>query len=129
MEAGQSSRGRFSNFLFVRCQMNLLLKSLLCPIRRRHGIPHRPSPGHFTWPRCSCQQHGTAAPLHEPTLEEFPWMKALQTAQGFYDIPSWPLLTSSLGCRFLLIRNCQCGLSRAISNQPLRYIQRSKTRC
>lgn len=98
-------------------------ESLLCPVRKRHGIPHRPLPGHFTWPRCSCQHCGTAATLHEPTLEEFLWMKALQTAQGFYDIPSWPLLTSSLGCCFLLAHNCQCVLSRAISNQCLRYIQ------
>lgn len=127
MEAGQSSRGRFSSFLFVRCQVKLqrcLLKASSVPLGRDSEFP-RPSPGHFTWPRCSCQQHGTAATLHEPTPEEFPWMKTLQTAQGFYDIPSWPLLTSSLGCRLLLIRNCQCVLSRPISNEPLRYTQPS----
>lgn len=130
MEAGQSSRGRFSSFLFVRCQMKLqqcLLKASSVPLGRDTEFPtsHRldTSHGHFTWPHCSCQHCGTAAALHEPTLEEFPWMKALQTAQGFYDIPSWPLLTSSLGCCFLLSLNCQCVLSRAISNQCLRYIQ------
>lgn len=97
-------------------------ESLLCPVGDMESVP---SSGH-----CLATSHGhaalasickTAAMLHEPTIEEFPWMKTLRTAQGFYDIHSWPLLTSSLGCCFLLILNCQCVLFRAISRYESRF--------
>lgn len=60
-----------------------------------------------------------AAEFNGPPIEELLWMKKFQKAEGFYDIHSWPPLTSSPGCCCPLRFNSQCVLFRAIPSQCL----------
>lgn len=113
MEAEESTKDRFPSFPCIRYQIKFLWYLLKLDFVSSLKVTWSLLPtsgcwlatlhGHTTLTR-TCK---TAAKFHEPTTEEFLQMKMLQTAQGFYDTHSWPLLTSSLGCCFLLSFSCQ----------------------